>query len=380
MRLLLLSVFLVLAPVMGQAADDPILFTVGDMPVTRSEFEQSYLKTVSNGQAGRLSVSDFLESYVVYKLKVKAALDAHVDATSDFQQEYAQCLSEGVPVQQIVTSPFGRLTASASSVNAYYERLKRRTGSEGLICLSQIFIPVAQKASREDQRRAQQRITRIYDELQRGADFGLLARQYSQDELSAKNDGDMGWYGRGQLFKEIEDIAFGLRKGEVCPPFLSTIGYHILMVTDKKGIERYDLLKDALSEEVGHRQIHQQTTTKRLQGDIFEQGDVQVAVEIPKPVDILQREYYEGLLLYEQSKQSVGRHAAEDEEALKYFFKKNKKKYRRKGFKPKDYTEVRELVVADLQEEMNKHWIADLRKQYPVSVNKKILKTVNNHH
>jgi peptidyl-prolyl cis-trans isomerase SurA len=94
----------------------------------------------------------------------------------------------------------------------------------------------------------------------------------------------------------------------------------------------------------------------------------------------LQKEFYEGLLLYEQSKQSVGRHAAEDEEALKYYFKKHKKRYRRKGFKPKSYTEVRGQVVADLQEEMNKRWVADLRKKYPVNVNKKVLKTVNNHY
>jgi peptidyl-prolyl cis-trans isomerase SurA len=37
-------------------------------------------------------------------------------------------------------------------------------------------------------------------------------------------------------------------------------------------------------------------------------------------------------------------------------------------------------VVADLQEEMDKHWVDDLRKKYPVKVNKKVLKTVNKHH
>lgn len=117
-----------------------------------------------------------------------------------------------------------------------------------------------------------------------------------------------------------------------------------------------------------------------LSGDVLRQTETVTTETLQMPSDGLQRAYYEGLLLYEQSKNSVGRQAAEDEEALKYYFKKHKKKYRRKGFKPKDYREVRELVVADLQEEMNKHWVADLRKKYPVSVNKKVLKTVNNHH
>ena len=172
-----------------------------------------------------------------------------------------------------------------------------------------------------------------------------------------------------------------MKKGEMSRPLLSTIGYHILLLKDRKQLARYDALRGDLAAEAGHRQIHQLTTTAPLQGDIIERQEATVVVsDVQMPADPLQREYYEGLLLFEQSKQSVGRHAAEDEEALKYFFKKNKKKYRRKGFKPKDYTEVRELVVADLQEEMNKHWVADLRKQYPVRIDKKVLKTVNKHH
>jgi len=190
----------------------------------------------------------------------------------------------------------------------------------------------------------------------------------------------MGWYSHGQMLKEIEDVVFNMRKGEMTRPFLSTIGYHIFLMTDRKALEDYDTLKERLSVEVGQRQVHQQICMTPLSGDVLRQTETVTMETLQMPSDGLQRAYYEGLLLYEQSKNSVGRQAAEDEEALKYYFKKHKKKYRRKGFKPKDYREVRELVVADLQEEMNKHWVADLRKKYPVSVNKKVLKTVNNHH
>ena len=188
----------------------------------------------------------------------------------------------------------------------------------------------------------------------------------------------MGWYARGQMFKEIEDEAFALKKGEISRPFLSTLGYHILLMTDKKSLEEYSLIKDYLSAEVCQRQVHRQVSADCLNGDIVEQTTFTMATS-QMPVDGLQKEYYEGLLLHELSKQSVGSQAAEDEEALKFYFKKNKKKYKRKGFKPKNYTEVRELVVADLRQEMDKHWIADLRSRYPVNVNKQVLETVNNH-
>ena len=47
--------------------------------------------------------------------------------------------------------------------------------------------------------------------------------------------------------------------------------------------------------------------------------------------------------------------------------------------KPEDYTDVRPLVVADLQDAMERIWIEDLRSMYPVVINNEILKTVNKH-
>jgi len=46
---------------------------------------------------------------------------------------------------------------------------------------------------------------------------------------------------------------------------------------------------------------------------------------------------------------------------------------------PEDYTDVRGLVTADYQDELEKAWVSELRKKYPVVVNKDVLKTVNNH-
>lgn len=47
---------------------------------------------------------------------------------------------------------------------------------------------------------------------------------------------------------------------------------------------------------------------------------------------------------------------------------------------PEDYTDVKQLVIADYQDAMEKEWVAQLRKRYAVTVNKEVLKTVNKHH
>ena len=43
---------------------------------------------------------------------------------------------------------------------------------------------------------------------------------------------------------------------------------------------------------------------------------------------------------------------------------------------PKDYTDVRGLVVSDYQEQLEQEWLAELRRCYPVSINKEVLKTI----
>jgi len=47
--------------------------------------------------------------------------------------------------------------------------------------------------------------------------------------------------------------------------------------------------------------------------------------------------------------------------------------------KPEDYTDVRGLVTADLQDELERQWVAELRRRYTFTVNEEVLKTVNKH-
>lgn len=47
--------------------------------------------------------------------------------------------------------------------------------------------------------------------------------------------------------------------------------------------------------------------------------------------------------------------------------------------KPEEYTDVRGLVTADYQDALEKEWVAELRRRYPVVVNEEVVRTVNNH-
>lgn len=68
--------------------------------------------------------------------------------------------------------------------------------------------------------------------IEKGADFSALAMQYSTDQGSAINGGDLGWFGRGQMVKPFEDAAFNNAKNEVSIA-MSQFGIHVVQTTDK---------------------------------------------------------------------------------------------------------------------------------------------------
>ncbi len=74
---------------------------------------------------------------------------------------------------------------------------------------------------------------KIYDQLQKGADFATLAKQYSKDPGSAIKGGDLGWFGKGQMVPEFEKAALSGKVGVVQKPIKTNYGYHIIKVTGK---------------------------------------------------------------------------------------------------------------------------------------------------
>ncbi len=71
--------------------------------------------------------------------------------------------------------------------------------------------------------------------IENGSDFAKLAKQYSADQGSVINGGDLGWFKRGQMVKPFEDAAFNNKKNEVSIA-VSQFGIHIVQTT-KRGKE-----------------------------------------------------------------------------------------------------------------------------------------------
>jgi parvulin-like peptidyl-prolyl isomerase len=70
----------------------------------------------------------------------------------------------------------------------------------------------------------------IKDQLDKGADFGKLAAQDSDDKKSGEAGGDLGLVSRGEMVPEFENAAFALKKNEISGPVKTQFGYHIIQM------------------------------------------------------------------------------------------------------------------------------------------------------
>ena len=160
-------------------AQDPVIMTVNGQPVSRSEFEYSYNKNNSEGVIDKKSVDEYVDLFINYKLKVQAAIDAHLDTLTSFKDEFTMYRD-----QQIKPS-FVTDEAMLREAHKVYDDTKEAIGPRGLIMPAHILMHVEQQAPQSEMEKAKVRIDSIYDALKNGADFADLAKRLSQDPGSA---------------------------------------------------------------------------------------------------------------------------------------------------------------------------------------------------
>jgi peptidyl-prolyl cis-trans isomerase SurA len=147
-------------------------------------------------------------------------------------------------------TPVGKVSDPFRTSYGYHIiKVLDRRPARGQVKVAHIFIRTPEQMSEEEKEEAYAKAQMVYDSLQTGEDFGLLARKYSDDPSSARNGGEIPWFGTGRMIPEFEDECFALEsKGDYSKPFKSSYGWHIVKLLDKKGILSYEEMKPELQE------------------------------------------------------------------------------------------------------------------------------------
>ena len=198
------------------------LFTYGNNAVDKEEFLRAYNKNKTAVVDKEQALREYLDLYLKFKLKVKAAKDQKLDTlpqlVNDLQNFRGQVdesyMNNDNALNELIDEAF---LHSQKDLNVFH-----------------FFIALDAKTSTADSAKAVKAMEELYTNLSAGKkDYDKLAADVSAKYVPVKA-GDIGYITAFAVPYEYEKIIYGLKPGEAGKPYLSKKGLHIFKVLDER--------------------------------------------------------------------------------------------------------------------------------------------------
>lgn len=135
---------------------------------------------------------------------------------------------------------YSRVIISEQAVTAACEA---QTGASMVssVELAHILIKADEYSSHDELLAASATAQKVYAELVDGLNWESAVNRYSADK--GDGSGRLGSFSRGQIFEEVERVAFSMGEGEFSAPVHTPLGYHIIKVL-KRVVDSADRCQD----------------------------------------------------------------------------------------------------------------------------------------
>ncbi|HPE34603.1 MAG TPA: peptidylprolyl isomerase [Bacteroidales bacterium] len=171
---------------------------------------------------------------------------------TEFKSDLSEVIKKQMMVENVQQTITEHVDVSPAEVRKYFREIPH--DSIPLISSVVELAEIVKKPviSPEEKHQVRERLKKYRERVINGESFEALAVLYSEDPGSARQGGDIGLRGRGELYPEFETIAFQLDPGEVSDIVETEAGFHIIQGIERRGDfvrVRHILLKPKVSPE-----------------------------------------------------------------------------------------------------------------------------------
>ncbi|MDP7243818.1 MAG: peptidylprolyl isomerase [Flavobacteriales bacterium] len=168
----------------------------------------------------------------------------------EIKSEFRDLINDQLLSQRMQVGITAGVKVTPSEVKTYFNNLAKDSlpTVEAEVEISQIVLKP--EISVEEKERIKNKLETFKERIIKGEDFKVLATLYSDDPGSAKNGGELGFVGRGDLVPAFEAAAYKLKGDELSDIIKSEFGYHIIQLIERRGEQinvRHILLKPKVS-------------------------------------------------------------------------------------------------------------------------------------
>ncbi len=198
-------------------ANDEVLMTIDGNDITKEEFEYIYNKNNTNNVIDKKSLTEYLELFKNFKLKVIEAEHLGLDTLPSFVNELRGYRA------QLAKPYLTDLSMEEKLCQEAYEHLKQD------VEVSHILVKLPDNATPADTLAAYQKAMKARQRLDK-EEFGTVALELSDDPSVKNNRGYLGFFTGGMLVYPFEKAMYTLADGEISAPVRTFYGYHVIKV------------------------------------------------------------------------------------------------------------------------------------------------------